>query len=109
MTELIQMAPLIKNSFYLLDACLFIYSYHCLHKQPECECVCVCVCVCEALGGEWRYSATSGVLLLCFLEVSPFEYVTCVVPSDGAHVRVFGRACMSVRARVFARPNFHIV
>ena len=60
--------------------------------------MCVCVCVCEAVGGEWRYSPTSGGLLLRFLEISPFEYLTCVVPSDGAHVHVFGRACVCVHA-----------
>lgn len=60
MTELIQMAPLIKNSFYLLDACLlFIPTTAYINSRNVNVCVCVCVAVC----GELRQLPTSGGLL----------------------------------------------
>lgn len=97
MTQLIQMPPMIKNSFYLLDACLlFIPATAYINSQNESVCVRMCICLWGYLwgvqthGDKWR-------LALCFLQ-SPFEWVTCVAQSERAHVHVLVlvRLCVSV-------------
>lgn len=50
------MAPLIKNSFYLLDACLLFIPTTAYINSPSVN-VCVCEAVCvelEILADKWR-------------------------------------------------------
>lgn len=87
MTELIQMAPLIKNEFYLLDACLLsIPATACVNSRG------VNVRVREAVSGDTCRQVEACFVLLAI----PFEWVTCVVRGK----KQKEHTCMCLYARV---------
>jgi len=85
------MAPLIKNSFYLLATCLLFIPATAYINRVD-------VLVCEAVCGDWSCLLSASCHLLLIGHVHRAEYTR-------AHVHVFLSVCL----QVFPWPNFHIV